>query len=82
MARRHGRAVMPWGKYRGVRIRLLPDSYLSFMTESPILLDAKWWWLKESLLAELRFRGLREDLADTVDAPVEIEEPKGRLIRL
>ncbi len=67
MSRRHGRAVMPWGKWKGTRIRLLPDAYLSWLTETPILQDPKWWYLKESLLAELRFRGLRADLADTPD---------------
>jgi len=64
---RHGRAVMPFGKFKGVRIRLLPDSYLSWL--STALQDPKWWWLKESLRAELRFRGFREDLADTDDPP-------------
>jgi uncharacterized protein (DUF3820 family) len=75
MARRHGRAVVPFGKYKGVRIRLLPDAYLSWLTTAPMLSDPKWWWLKESLLAELRFRGLRQDLADTEDPVIEIEEP-------
>lgn len=31
---RHGRAVMPWGKFKGVRVRLLPDDYLSWLTEA------------------------------------------------
>lgn len=73
---RHGRAVMPWGKYRGVRIRLLPDSYVSWLTTSVIMQDAKWWWLRESLEAELRFRGLRADLAATPDPAVLQEEPE------
>lgn len=68
---RHGRAVMPWGKWKGCRIRLLPDSYISWLTSTPILKDPRWHYLKASLLAELKFRGLREDLADIPDpAPV------------
>jgi uncharacterized protein (DUF3820 family) len=55
---RHGNAVMPWGKYRGVRIRCLPDDYLSWLTTSAVKEGSRWWWLRESLLAELRFRGL------------------------
>ncbi len=76
MSRRHGRAVMPWGKHKGVRIRLIPDAYLSWLTTTPILRDAKWWWLKESLEAELKFRGLRADLADTPDPEPAPEPPK------
>jgi uncharacterized protein (DUF3820 family) len=55
---RHGRATMPWGKHRGARIKLLPDAYLSFLTTTAILKDPKWWWLRESLIAELKHRGL------------------------
>jgi len=69
---------MPWGKYKGVRIRLIPDSYLSWLTTAPMLMDPKWWWLKESLRAELRFRGLREDLADTEDPVVDVAPRAGR----
>ncbi len=29
---RHGRAVMPFGKHRGVQVRLLQDAYLSFLS--------------------------------------------------
>jgi hypothetical protein len=61
---------MPWGKYRGVRISLLPDSYVSFLTTTVIISDPKWDWLKESLLAELRFRGLRtEGVEDDLGEP-------------
>ena len=75
---KHGRARMPWGKFKGTRIRLLPNDYISWLTTSAIMKDDKWWFLKESLMAELRFRGLRADLADTEDpAPVEIpDQPK------
>jgi uncharacterized protein (DUF3820 family) len=68
---------MPWGKYRGCRIRLLPDAYLSWLSGWTVLRSPKWKWLHDSLLAELKFRGLRADLADTaepqsspVDAPI------------
>jgi uncharacterized protein (DUF3820 family) len=64
---RHGRAVIPFGKkHRGVRVRLCPDEYLSWLTSQEwFMRDSMWTWLKESLLAELRFRRLRDDLADT-----------------
>lgn len=69
---------MPFGKYKGMRLRLLPDDYLSWMTGSAILADARWAWLKESLIAELRFRGFRYNLASTLDPP-EIQMPDGDL---
>ena len=73
---RHGRATIPFGKYKGVRIRLLPDDYLSFLTSIALMQDPKWKWLKDSILSELRSRGLREDLADTPDpAPATFSEP-------
>jgi uncharacterized protein (DUF3820 family) len=64
---RHGRATMPWGKFKGVRISLVPDDYLSFLTTTCILSDPKWDWLRESLLAELRHRGLRVEGAEGGD---------------
>lgn len=74
MGRRHGRAVMPWGKFKGVRIRLLPDDYVSWLTTTDIVKAAQWRWLKDSLIAELKFRGLRYDLAETKD-PEPVAEP-------
>lgn len=75
---RHGRATMPWGKYKNVRIRLIPDDYLSFLTELPMMKQKQWKWLKDSLDSELRFRGLRADLADTTsDLFSEQEFPQG-----
>jgi uncharacterized protein (DUF3820 family) len=71
---RHGRAVMPFGKWKGVRIRLIPDDYLSWLTTSDVVKDAKWKWLKDSLMAELRFRGLRDDLASTSE-PEPVKQP-------
>jgi uncharacterized protein (DUF3820 family) len=58
---------MPWGKYKGCRIRVLPDAYLSWLSGWDVLQNAEWKWLHDSLIAELEFRGLRADLADTVD---------------
>lgn len=81
MARRHGRAVMPFGKFKGVRIRLIPDAYLSWMTTA--LKDQKWWWIRESLIAELKFRGLRADLADTPEpTPIPVLGARIRKFRL
>ena len=62
---KHGRAVIPFGKHKGMRIRLLPDAYLSFLTTTFVATDPQWKWLKESIMAELRFRGFRADLVDT-----------------
>ena len=67
VARRHGHAIMPWGKYKGVRIRLIPDHYLSWLTTLPQMRVPEWKWLYTSVLAELRSRDLRADLASTVD---------------
>lgn len=58
---------MPWGKWRGVRLRLIPDAYLSWLTTTVIIRDHKWNWLKQSLIAELEYRGMRYDLAETPD---------------
>jgi uncharacterized protein (DUF3820 family) len=63
----HGKAVMPWGRWKGTRIRLLPDEYLSWLTSSDIVLSRRWNWLRESLFAELKFRGMREDLAKSTE---------------
>ena len=76
MSRRHGRAVMPWGKYKGVRIRLLPEPYLSWLTTTPMMRDPKWKWLLDSLVAELEFRGLNVEgmFSKDVAVPVQVEE--------
>lgn len=59
---RHGRGIIPFGtKYRGVRLSLVPDDYLSFLTTCEWL-PVRFDWLFESLLAELAHRGLRADL--------------------
>jgi len=71
---------MPWGKWKRVRVSLLPDDYLSFLTTLPMLRTEQWTWLWDSILSELRFRGLRADIVDNeemggeVPAPVAIQE--------
>jgi hypothetical protein len=32
MSRRHGRATLPFGKHRGVRVSLCDDAYLSWLS--------------------------------------------------
>lgn len=74
---RHGRATMPFGKYRGVQVRLIPDSYLSWLSEKFAensqcaveegsheglnLNNPKWEWLRQSVLSELKHRGFNVD---------------------
>lgn len=70
---------MPFGKWKGCRIRVLPDPYLSWLSGWEVLRLPKWKWLHDSLIAELDFRGLRADLADTADppsAPVDVKPLK------
>lgn len=70
---KHGRAVIPFGKYKGVRVRIIPDDYLSWLMTAKMMKDPRWTWLRDSVIAELKFRGLRYDLAAT-DEP-EIDMP-------
>ena len=72
---RHGRATIPFGKYKGCRIRLLPDDYLSWLTTAPMMRDPKWKWLWDSLISELKYRGLKYELAETPDPPIEQPAP-------
>ncbi len=60
MSRRHGRAVIPFGKYKGVHVRNIPDDYLSWLLNwgEHWLGNDKWRWLTESIVAELHHRGL------------------------
>jgi uncharacterized protein (DUF3820 family) len=53
---------MPFGKWKGVRIALLPNDYLSWLTTTFVATSPEWGWLRESLAAELRHRGLKADL--------------------
>jgi uncharacterized protein (DUF3820 family) len=61
---------MPFGKWKGVRIRLIPDAYLSWLTTFKPMWKPEWRWLCDSLVSELKFRGLRFDLAATEDRPL------------
>lgn len=49
---------MPWGKFKGIRIRLIPVEYLSWLTTTTIMTAPQWRWLRDSILSELRFQGL------------------------
>jgi len=80
---RHGRAVLPFGKYKGVRIRLVPDDYLSWLTTASMMHSAQWKWLYDSVISELKFRGLKYELAGTKDPVVELpSEPHGRKFKI
>lgn len=70
---RRGRAVMPWGKYKGVRVNNLPDDYISWLTTFPGFSEVKWKWLRDSIEKELNARGMKADFV-----PDEIAvEPSG-----
>lgn len=79
---KHGRAVMPWGKYKGVRIRLLPDDYLSWLTTTDLIKNTgkyyntrdRWRWLRDSLIAELKFRGYNVESVLVPDPKIVTEE--------
>ena len=57
---------MPWGKFKGCRVSLLPDDYLCWIATSDLIQGEgefgkesrdRWAWLRESLEAELKWRG-------------------------
>lgn len=76
MGRRHGHALMPWGKFKGVRLRLIPVEYLSWLTTTFVMRATEWKWLKDSLISELQFRGLDVELAETPEpAPQPVLAP-------
>lgn len=65
---RHGRARIPFGKkYRGCEVRQCPTGYLtnlaSWMADTPEV-RAKFWWLYESVVAELKHRGMNVEALD------------------
>jgi uncharacterized protein (DUF3820 family) len=78
---RHGRAVIPFGKWKGCQLRLIPDDYLSWLTTAPMIWEPQWSWLRESLIAELKFRGMRYDLAHTLNTMRRFEFPVFPAIR-
>ena len=55
---RHGRAVIPFGMYKGVRVANVPSDYLSWLIGNEFMRDDKWHWLLESIAKEFRARGL------------------------
>ena len=65
------------GRYKGCRVRTLPDDYLSFLTSLDLMKDPKWKWLLTSVLKEMEFRGLRADLAITNEPEIDIPAPPG-----
>lgn len=75
MSRRPGRAVIPFGKFKGCRLRNLPSDYLSFLTRLPMMRDDRWKWLKDSLYAELEFRGMNVVGSELEDADQSREVP-------
>lgn len=75
MSRRHGRATIPFGKFKGVRVSLLKDSYLSFLTTLPWMHEPQWRWLYDSVLAELRFRDFNTVGIEREDVIAEHAEP-------
>ena len=56
---RHGKVIMPFGKYKGISVSALPDTYLCWFLSMPT--DKRWNWLIESIKAELRHRGFEPD---------------------
>ena len=65
---------MPWGKYKGIRIRLLPDDYLSWLTTWEPIKSEKWKWLRDSVIAELKFRGYNVTAVLVPDRQIVVEE--------
>jgi hypothetical protein len=72
---------MPWGKYQGVRVRHLPDDYLSWLYDMMVskAKDEEWnkaWaWLKEAVQWEMRRRGFK-----TPDLEIELAQKRERLM--
>jgi len=52
----------------------VPSDYLSWLTTAPMMRDQKWRWLWDSLIAELKFRGLAWEQAATEDPVIEIPD--------
>ena len=71
---------MPWGKYRGVRVRHIPDGYLSWL--AGLNLDPKFWWLRASIAKEMGARGFRSDVVEDEPPPACDPPERRRRIRL
>lgn len=55
----HGRAIMRWGKHAGHPVRELPQNYLVWLASLDFVMShRKWHWLAESIVAELKHRGI------------------------
>jgi uncharacterized protein (DUF3820 family) len=72
---KHGRAVIPFGKYKGVAVRHLPDAYLSWIIDSDVVRLPEWRWLRDSMVKELKARGLKHERANQPDEPEADPEP-------
>jgi len=78
---------MPWGCHKGVQVRHLPDGYLSWLSSALVggveytthgtfdPTDPKWDWLRESVFAELDWRGFHSD-ADRLQAFQNRRQPR------
>lgn len=60
---------MPWGKYKGWLVRALPDDYLMFLSSTFVMTEEQWKWLRDSLLSEMKFRGMGTEFLKREDAP-------------
>jgi uncharacterized protein (DUF3820 family) len=58
---RHGRAIMPLGKFRGAQVSVLPNDYLLWFFSNCPIDRTQFNWLFESVGAELRHRGFNTD---------------------
>jgi uncharacterized protein (DUF3820 family) len=80
-ARQHPRRrrVMPWGKHKGVNIKLLDDAYLSWLVTEPHspAVKPEWTWLWDMLAAELRRRGFKNVEPPDPEELAELAIPAG-----
>lgn len=70
---KHGKAVMPWGKWKGIPVCRLPDEYLCWLSTADVLELEPWGWLKASIEAELKFRGFSVRVIDEPMMKKQIE---------
>jgi hypothetical protein len=71
---KHGRAVMPWGKWKGTQVRHVPSDYLSWLwgtvEDGGVLSAPEWRWVKDSVEAEMRHRGLNVPKPQPAQTPL------------
>lgn len=70
MSRRHGRATIPFGKFKGRQLSQIDDGYLSWLSGTDLIRQSNWKWLRDSLRAELQHRGFR-----TEEDPIRFTTP-------